>query len=43
MPSRIHTPHSLATIRAAKRPTDPLLYFDSSLCHVVLILTVPGV
>ncbi|CAD6503854.1 BgTH12-05598 [Blumeria graminis f. sp. triticale] len=39
----MHASHSLVTIRAAKRPTPPLLYADSLLCHVLLIVTLSGV
>ncbi|CAD6504363.1 BgTH12-06094 [Blumeria graminis f. sp. triticale] len=39
----MHPSHSLVTIRTAKRPTTPLLYSGSLLCHVPLIVTLSGV
>ncbi|VCU39012.1 Bgt-51287 [Blumeria graminis f. sp. tritici] len=35
--------HSLLISWAAKHPTPPLLYSDSLLCHVLLIVTSPEV
>ncbi|CAD6502027.1 BgTH12-02270, partial [Blumeria graminis f. sp. triticale] len=43
VPSRKHPSHSLVTTRAAKHPTAPLLYSDSILCYVLLIVTLSGV
>ncbi|CAD6502919.1 BgTH12-02593 [Blumeria graminis f. sp. triticale] len=39
----MHRSYSLVTIRAAKRLTPPPLHSDSSLCHVLLIVTLSRV
>ncbi|CAD6500652.1 BgTH12-06361 [Blumeria graminis f. sp. triticale] len=41
--SRLHPSRSSITIQSAKGPTQSLMYSDSSLCNVLLIVTISGV
>ncbi|CAD6504170.1 BgTH12-05904, partial [Blumeria graminis f. sp. triticale] len=40
---RLNSSHSLVTIQAANRLTHSLLYSNSLLCHVLLIITLSAV